>query len=218
MKATALSLALVCASVCCHADSLGSYATGAPNMGNINTATNFGGFGPANTILGGVGNTYTLLPAGVWINPGPHSTWVGYAPTAGPGGINPPGSLLAPDFYTFTTGFMETGDWHGLLGVAADDTTDVFLNGVLQEADGVLGTDTHCSAGAPNCSVVTFFAISGHGGPNTLSFVVEQGGFADNNPSGLDFTGEITTVPEPSALVLVGSGLLIFGRFVKKYV
>lgn len=203
--------ALLLGAACCHADTLGSFATGAFSLGNINTATNFAGMSATNTVSGGVAPTFFLDPAGVWEAASPHSTWVGYAPTAGPlSGVNPPGTIGAPEFYTFTTTFSAFGPWSGTLTVAADDTTDLFVNGVEVIFDGALGTDFHCASGLPNCSQEDTVSISGGAGTNTLTFVVEQageGGTTDD-PSGLDFSGNIVVTPEPSALSLSLLGLI----------
>ena len=47
---------------------------------------------------------------------------------------------------------------------------------------------------------------------NTLTFVVQQKGTVPaggiNNPSGVDFSATLTAVPEPSSLLMLGTGLL----------
>lgn len=205
-------------SACCHADQIGSYATGAFANGNSNTAMNFAGMSSTNTISGGTAPTFTLNPNGVWELPPAFSTWVGYAPTAGPlSGVNPPGTIGAPEYYTFTTTFSPTGNWTGSINVEADDTTEVFLNGVEQVGDGALGSDSLCAVAVPNCTRSDLIAIAGGAGPNTLTFVVEQAGFGagTDDPSGLAFGGDITVVPEPSAFMLLGTGLVFMGRVIK---
>jgi hypothetical protein len=213
LKASALVAVLVLGTAFATADTLGSYATGASNLGNVNTAMNFAGSSSSNGLgQSGTANTFFLDPAGIWAAALPNSTWVGYAPTAGPGGTNPPGSLGSPVFYTFTSTFSASGSYSGSLTVFADDTTEVFLNGTLIMAAGALGGDTHCADGTPNCLVSATTGISGSAGLNTLTFVVEQAGdqAPGKDPSGLDFDGTITAtaVPEPSSLMLLGTGLV----------
>ena len=59
-----------------------------------------------------------------------------------------------------------------------------------------------------NVTTDTFEALLGAGTTNTLTFVVEQTGYAD---FGLDFTGSVGPAPEPSSLMLLGTGLMSAG-------
>lgn len=219
MNAKAISIAaLLFGAACCHADTIGSYATGASSMGNINTATFYTGFSLTDTITNGPPSpTFLLNPLNVWIAPPSNSTWVGYAATAGPlSGVNPPSG-----FYTFTSNFSVGGAWSGSLTVDADDTTAVFLNGVEIIGAGALGGDMHCADNVPNCTMTDTVGISGGTGLNNLTFLVTQAGQQDNtdDPSGLAFGGNVNIVPEPPAfmLSLLGTGLLFAGRLFKKF-
>jgi hypothetical protein len=142
------------------------------------------------------------------------SSWVGIASTAGPQGtVNPAkGYYLFAYTYTGASGSLDT------LNVYADDTTSVWLNGSQIIMNGNLGSDAHCSDGAPSCinnkfgSLASAVAISSG---DTLYFVVLQKGIqeggASGNPSGLDFLGSTSTtspIPEPSSLLLLGTGLV----------
>jgi hypothetical protein len=142
-----------------------------------------------------------------WIGPIGTSTWVG--PEAG---TSPQGNVVAPDgTYTYDATFTETAaDLAAgtFISVLADDTTSIVLNGTTLTADAGAVAGTHCTVNTPNCEVVytvtlpTADLLSGVNA-NTLQFVVDQdfqGG------TGLDF--EVNAVPEPSSLMLLGTGLL----------
>lgn len=207
------ALLLAIGTIHAHADTIGSFATGASNLGNINLATNFAGMSSTDTISFGTNPTFTLDPAGVWAPALPNSTWVGFAPTAGPGGVNPPGTITSPEYYTFTSQINAGASYLGSLSVLADDTTEVFMNGVMIIGPGALGGDMHCAAGVPNCLVAATVGISG-AGVGSLTFVVTQAGQdgTTGNPSGLDFSATIRpapggVIPEPGTLALLSTGV-----------
>lgn len=218
LKFSAVAAVLVLSSCFASADTitLGSFASGAAAMGNSNSAMNYAGYSPGSmTPSSGTGTTYALAPPTLWINPVPNSTWVGYAPTAGPvGTVNPP-----LGYYTFTTTFTSAsaGLYNGSLSILADDTVEVLLNGKLLLPFSALGSDVHCADVVPDCltvDTISFSGVSLLGGSNanSFTFVVQQAGFGPvggtGDPTGVDFTSVLSSVPEPSSLMLMATGML----------
>jgi hypothetical protein len=102
----------------------------------------------------------------------------------------------------------------------ADDTAEVILNGSVLAAFASLGSDNHCEDTGITCSGVDSIGLSGISllsgtNANSLTFVVRQAGNESTvDPSGLDFNASLSSptstsaVPEPSTLMMLGSGLV----------
>jgi PEP-CTERM motif len=199
-KLSTLGAALVLTTAFASADPLqiSSFGTGT-SVGAYNSATEFVGpsaITPTTTV--------DLDPSTVWAPAINNSQWVSYGDTG------PTGSVTSPDgIYTYTTTFtLNASNYVGTLQILADDSTDVWLNGNLVQGFSAAGTDGHCQEFQPNCSdplTVTLNPSYFVAGVNTLTFHVEQTG---EGAQGLDFDGTISQTPEPSSLLLLGTGLI----------
>ena len=204
-KKIAIAAAMIIASgafVSAHADSQQLASSAA------NTTNNSVSEGVANA-----GATVNISSNPAWASALPGSNWISFTDTGNP---SDPSFYTVPNntSVTFTQTFNLNGTVTGAtLSVLADDTTAVILNGVTIYNAALGGSYPTCSSKPIGClinteGVFTFSNLAPYlndNGVNTLQFVVYQ---EAGSSYGLDYSGCITTTPEPASLGLLAAGLI----------
>ena len=192
--------------------SLGSFATGttAASLGFTasETAMNYAGYTTSapTSLSNGTASTFALQPNGVWGTiANSKAGWVGVVNGARLPSCPPPARLLSPVLHRLfgAAGGSGTGD----LSIMADDTAEIFLNGVLLQGFTSLGSDSHCADTGITCQSTTDIPLSSitlNSGTNTLTFVVEQAGIIaagnSGDPSGITFQSAPPEASHPSRI------------------
>jgi len=164
--------------------------------------------------------TQEIQPHAAWQTndpavPGYGGVWVSYANT-GIGGDTTPLRDAETAIFSIIESFTITTAGSLDFWIWADDTADLYFNLAHDGLDRVIKYNTFqdtCADGTIGCEPDEFYNLATNLAPGTydISMAIYQiGGGTDpnSNPFGVLYSGQVTTVPEPGTLALLGLGLL----------
>jgi hypothetical protein len=216
-KFSALVAVLAATATFASADTIidvGSYASSNPGFSNtaIKTSTTASATDPGGSIAAPTNSAVTITKNSAWTSAGSAgsppvlSQWISFEAGTGAGP-----TVVAPNgYYSYYTTFTAGAGATGSIYVMADDTTAVYLNGTRIQIVAP-GPNSICQTAQPNCTTPLLVDLTGLiNGTNILVFSVEQ---TNLSSTGLDFYGTVDTpsaptIPEPSTLLLLSTGLV----------
>lgn len=180
-----------------------------PGFAGIMTLASVGTASNPNQTNSTGGPTVVIQKHPAWVDPLPGSSWVSYTTSGDP---TQPDFVVVPNdtVVSFFDAFTLPEPGIGFVKVYADDSTAVYLNGVLLMAEASIPGNTYsrCSDFPVGCQTSTAATVSLtpalQAGLNTLEFRVSQRNLVS---FGLDYSGQVITMPEPSTFGFVGVAL-----------
>jgi PEP-CTERM motif len=160
------------------------------------------------------GTTLAIAPNPLWVGPEAGTSYVSAFANSGTTNTSVPNGTVIDFREVFT---LPAGTFSGTLLVHADDSTSVFVDGVLRmaEAPSTNNNYTVCSDFTIGCLAVTqgSFALNLTGGTHTFDFLTAQ---RANQTFGLNYAANLTAVPEPGTILLLGTGLIGLGAALRR--